>query len=295
MQRVSRHNEFARKCGVPQESRTRGSPPARSMGGYADCDDLWPRFHATVQQHRTALRDLIHLPVQTNEVGRSAALLGGFLDVVRRTGLPLRLLEIGTSAGLILRWDQYCYEQGDEGWRDPHSPVHISGVFGNAHPRFDVAVTITERRGCDTLPVEPKPKEGKLTLQSYVWPDHLERFRRLASAMEVGERVPAQLDKANAADWVEAALANQVHGVATVVFHSILWQYLASEDCARIERAMAKAGQAAAVDKPLAWLRFEPGRDTAEVRLRLWPGGEDRLLARSEFHGTPVHWLISED
>jgi hypothetical protein len=266
-----------------------------SMGGSADCDDLWLRFHAAAQQHQTSLRDLIHLPVQTNEVGRSAALLGGFLDVVRRTGLPLRLLEIGASAGLILRWDQYCYEQGDEGWGDPHSPVHISGVFGNAHPRFDVAVTITERRGCDTLPVEPNTKEGKLTLQSYVWPDHLERFRRLATAIEVADRVPAQLDKANAADWVEAALANEVHGVATVVFHSIVWQYLASEDCARIERAIAKAAQAATVDKPLAWLRFEPGRDTAEVRLRLWPGGEDRLLARSGFHGTPVHWLISED
>jgi hypothetical protein len=104
-----------------------------------------------------------------------------------------------------------------------------------------------------------------------------------------------QLDKANAADWVEAALANGVHGVATVVFHSIVWQYLASEDCARIERAMAQAGQAAAVDQPLAWLRFEPGRDSAEVRLRLWPGGKDRLLARSGFHGTPVLWLISED
>ena len=156
-------------------------------------------------------------------------------------------------------------------------------------------MTITERRGCDTLPVEPNTKEGKLTLQSYVWPDHLERFRRLATAIEVADRVPAQLDKANAADWVEAALANEVHGVATVVFHSIVWQYLASEDCARIERAIAKAAQAATVDKPLAWLRFEPGRDTAEVRLRLWPGGEDRLLARSGFHGTPVHWLISED
>jgi hypothetical protein len=51
---------------------------------------------------------------------------------------------------------------------------------------------------------------------------------------DVADRVPAQLDKANAADWVEAALANGVHGVATVVFHSIVWQYLASEDCASV-------------------------------------------------------------
>jgi hypothetical protein len=147
------------------------------------------------------------IPDQTNEVSRSAALLWGFLDVVHRTGLTLRLLEIGASAGLILRWDQYCYEQGDEGWGDPRSPVRMTDAFANAHPRFDVAAKITERRGCDTLPIEPNTGEGKLTLQSYMWPDQLERFRRLASAIDVAHRVPAQLDKANAADWLEAALA----------------------------------------------------------------------------------------
>ena len=265
-----------------------------SVGGDAACEDLWPRFRAAVRQHATALRDLVNLPVQTNEVGRSAALLGGFLDVVCRTGLPLRLLEIGASAGLILRWDQYRYEQGDEGWGNPRSPVRISGAFGDAHPRFDVAVRITERRGCDALPIEPNTEEGKLTLQSYVWPDQLERFRRLASAIDIAHRVPAQLDQANAADWIKAALAAGVHGVATVVFHSIVWQYLAPEDRARIERDMTIAGQAATIDNPLAWLRFEPGRDAAEVHLQLWPGGEDRLLARSGFHGKPVHWVVSE-
>lgn len=30
------------------------------------------------------------------------ALLGGFVEVARRTGLPLRLLEVGAAAGLIL-------------------------------------------------------------------------------------------------------------------------------------------------------------------------------------------------
>jgi hypothetical protein len=70
--------------------------------------------------------------------------------------------------------------------------------------------------------------------------------------------------------------------------------YLTSEDRARIERDMAKAAQAAAVDSPLARLRFEPGLDTAEVRLRLWPGGEVRLLARAGFHGRPVYLLVGE-
>jgi hypothetical protein len=49
--------------------------------------------------------------------------------------------------------------------------------------------------------------------------------------------------------------------------------------------------EAATHNKPLAWLRFEPAGNVAEVRLQLWPGSKDRLLARSGFHGMQVQWL----
>src|SRR5215469_14959493 len=187
-----------------------------SAGGDSNCDDIWPRFRAVVQHHEVVLRKLVYRPVQTNEVGRCAPLLGGFLEVARQTGLPLRLLEVGAAGGLILRWDQYRYEAGHEVWGDPHSPVRIAGVFGIEHPPFDVRVKIAERRGCDASPIDPCTDEGQLTLESYVWPDQVERFRQLAAAIEAGRRVPARVDQANAADWIEAMLAEGVSGVVTV-------------------------------------------------------------------------------
>jgi hypothetical protein len=262
-----------------------------SAGGDSNCLDLWPRFRAVVQLHQTVLRELVHLPVQTNEVGRCAALLGGFLEVARQTGFPMRLLEVGAAGGLILRWDQYRYEAGQEGWGDSHSPVRIKCEFGDDYPRFDELAKVVERRGCDALPVDPGTEEGRLTLQSYVWPDQVDRFRQLAAAIDVARRVSATVDRGNAPDWVEAALADEVPGVVTVVYHSIVWQYLSELDRARFERVMAVAADAATPNKPLAWLRFEPGGNAAEVRLQLWPGGKDRLLARSGFHGKPVQWL----
>src|SRR5690606_19498972 len=57
--------------------------------------DPWPAFRETLVRSRDELRPLIERPVQTNEVGRSAALLGAFLWIARETRLPLRLLEIG--------------------------------------------------------------------------------------------------------------------------------------------------------------------------------------------------------
>jgi hypothetical protein len=77
-------------------------------------------------------------------------------------------------------------------------------------------------------------------------------------------RVSAHLDQGNAPDWIETALADGVPGVARVVNHSIVSQYLSNVDRARFDCVMAVAGEAATDDKPLAWLNFEPADNLAE-------------------------------
>src|SRR6185437_26036 len=79
----------------------------------------WPAFLATLREHGDELRRRLDDPIQTNEIARCAPLLGGFLEVAGTTGLPLRLLEIGSSAGLNLRFDRYRYQLGAETWGPP--------------------------------------------------------------------------------------------------------------------------------------------------------------------------------
>ena len=261
-----------------------------SVGGRADAEAAWPVFRTAVERHARALGMLLERPVQTNEVGRSSALLGGFL-LVARTGLPLRLLEVGASAGLNLRWDLYRYECRGTAWGDPDSPVRLVETFEARLPPLDVPIRIATRRGCDRHPIDPASPEGERTLLSYVWADQLERIALLRGAIALARRVPVVIEAASAAGWTAAALQRPVHAVASVVFHSIFMQYLADDERERFVGEVEEAGRRATRDAPLAWLRMEPGAEGAEVRLKTWPAGEDRLIAISGFHGKPVRWL----
>jgi hypothetical protein len=259
-----------------------------SAGGDGDAARAWPVFRAVVEERRAWLRERMHDGVQTNEVGRSAALLPGFLTVARDTGLPLRCLEVGTSGGLNLRWDRFRYEAGTRAWGDPASEVVLHDAFAVGPLPFDDAARVEERAGCDPSPVDPTTDAGLLTLCAYVWPDQLARLALLRAAARVARRVPATIVRATAGEWLEDALACPRAGVATIVFHSIVLQYLAQADRDRMRTALEAAGARATREAPVAWLSMEPGGAQAEVRLTIWPGGTKRLVATTSFHGRDV-------
>jgi hypothetical protein len=248
----------------------------------------WTPFLETVETHAATLRQAMDRPVQTNEVQRCAALIGGFLIAAAETGLPLRTLEVGASAGLNLRWDHYRYESA---WGNPQSPVHFKDVYSGKMPPFSIPARIMERRGCDRDPVDPCSLDGQLTLLSYTWPDQPDRLARLRGAFQIAQRVPAIVDRAGAVEWLPGWLAERRDGLTTVVFHSIVMQYMPPEQRTEMRAILEDAGARASAGAPLAWLRMEPGGDQTEVSLTMWPGGRERVLARSGFHGYPVEWI----
>jgi hypothetical protein len=265
-----------------------------SAGGGGDPEDTWSAFRAVLGEHREELRGLLVRPVQTNEIGRSAALLGGFLLVARETNLPLRVLELGASAGLNLRWDHYRYEAGEGGWGDPSSPVRIADPFvGGSLPPLETPARVVERAGCDSRPLDPAAEGDRLTLLSYVWADQLGRLRLLQDALVAAARLPVRVEAAQAADWLAAQLSDTRTGIATVIFHSIVMQYLDTGERERLGGVFEEAGLRAGRTAPLARLALEPGGEMAELRLTTWPGSEERLLATSGYHGRPVRWLRS--
>ena len=262
-----------------------------SVGGSPGAS-AWEDLRTLVEAERSELSALVALPCQTNEVGRSAALIGGFLAVSARTGLPLRLLEVGASAGLNLRWDRFSYGGGGGFWGPPDSPVDLSSHWRAPPPHTAAKVEVAERRGCDRAPVDPATEEGRLALSASVWADQPARLALLHGAIKIAASVPARLDRAPLVDWTATALGEARDRVATVVYHSVVEEYLPAETRAAFRSAVESAGRAARAGAPLAWLRLEPMSDLRrhELTLTTWPGGESAALGSCGPHGTDVSW-----
>lgn len=259
------------------------------LGGTAPAEQCWPVLRAVLPDHVAELRAGLTRPPQTNEVGRSAVLVAGLFEAVRRTGLNrVRLLELGASAGLNLHPDRYRVSGPGWTWGEPDSPLALDTEAADIRP---LDLTIVRRGGCDLDPVDVTTQEGRIYLTSFVWPWQLERHARLAAALAVAQADPVRVDRAPASEWVAGQLNRPpTPGVLTIVWESITRQYWPAHESADVDAHLAEARRR----MPLAHLSMEgvpprQGTDGYDIRrdgpvLRL----DGEPLARSHHHGPPV-------
>jgi hypothetical protein len=304
-----------------------------SVGGEWDPVLGWEAFEQVLQSRGAELQNLLSQPPQTNEVGRSTALYGGLLRLHEAVPLPVRLFEIGASGGLNLRADCFRYEVAAPGaptaspgapaaspagpttsqvGTTPSSPAAERApaetlVFGTAdspvvftdawsgRPMVPApSLRIAERIGSDINPVNPLTLDGELTLTSYVWPDMLSRLERLRGALAVARTVPADVHREDAVSSLRNLELSEGH--VTVVWHSVMWQYLTQDDQIIADAAIAGLGERATTTAPLARLCLEPMRRAPDapyeflIVLQTWPGGVRRVLGHAAPHGLPAVW-----
>ncbi|MEO6125131.1 MAG: DUF2332 domain-containing protein [Ilumatobacteraceae bacterium] len=268
---------------------------------FPSCGGTWDGSPAVVADFLTLaaaeideFRNGVRRNVQTNEVGRAAVLASGFALIARRHGLPIAQLEIGSAAGLLSRWDHFRFDTGRSQAGDPASPV----VFGPewwAEPRPELTgqIIVARRRASDISPIDINTSDGRMTSMSFVWPDQTARFDRLAAAIDIAQRHWMDVERGDAGDWLTTHLAaGPSTGHATVVFHSIVWQYLPQGTRERVRAAIMGAGARATTGSAMLWMRMEPAGAHADLRLTTWPGGGDEVLAHVGYHGADIRWLV---
>jgi HAD superfamily hydrolase (TIGR01509 family) len=268
-----------------------------SAGGTRPPEDAWPVVRGALERNFDWIEQRLHRTVQTNEPGRSAALYPALLWLTAAYGRPLRLLEIGASAGLNLICDRYRYDVGELTLGDPGSPVRFEQPWRPAPP-IDLAVAaaalrITHREGCDPNPLDPSNPDDRRRLISYIWPDERDRLRRLDAALSVAAPRPPMVVRAQAYEWLPDALSRRRDGELTVVWHSVMRQYVDPSEWQALVQA-SDAALAARSELPIAWVGMEPvpGGSGAEITLRMAADQPARRIGRCDDHGPPVAWEL---
>ncbi|WP_337063019.1 DUF2332 domain-containing protein [Kineococcus sp. G2] len=278
-----------------------------STGGDGDAPAAWAALRDLLTERAGEVRAGLRTAPQTNEVGRSAALLGALLTAVAQVRptlgpvVPVRLCEVGCSAGLNLLLDRFRYRGDDGRVRGPEdSPVELDGAWRAEPPGWPEpgAVRVVERVGGDPDVVDPASVDGALLLRSYVWADQPHRAARLEAALDLARRVPVERRRVGAAELL--AGLDLRDGTLTVVQHSVVWQYLPDGEREAAEQRLAQLGGAATPAAPLARVRLEPGGGDAgafdrgetgyPVSVTTWPGGHRRVVGTAPPHGVPVRW-----
>ncbi len=146
------------------------------------------------------------------------------------------------------------------------------------------------RTGGDLDPVDPVSEDGRLRLTTYVWADQAARFERLRGALELAARIPADLRAESASATIAGTRLEP--GTWTVLWHSIMHQYLDSGQAREVADGVAALGAAATGSARFAHVTLELVSGTADIPVELttWPGGRRRRLGTAPPHGIPVTW-----
>jgi hypothetical protein len=276
-----------------------------SVGGTAPTDAAgrgacWSAWLTALSGHRDELPALLARPPQTNDPGRAAALLGALQLVAHRWRMPIRLHELGTSAGLLLRADLVRVTWSGGATGPQASPVVLEDAWlGDPLPPAS-DVELVERVGVDRDPVDVTTTDGRLHLTSFVWPDQLHRLELLRGGLQLAEQVPADVRRGDLV--AHLASLHPQPGTVLVLWHSSVWLYLDDVERREAERQIARLGAEASSDAPVV----EVAREYLGERLgtsfplvlRSWPTADPAIAtdgapvchADSPAHGLPVTW-----
>ncbi|WP_232248347.1 DUF2332 domain-containing protein [Streptacidiphilus rugosus] len=265
-------------------------------------DACWTAFREAVAAELPWVRDWMTRPPQTNEVGRANLLITGLLragTLASGSPLPVRLFELGSSAGLNLRPELFRYTAPGYAWGDPDSPVHLEDAWRGAVPTWLAeaaqqrpTLQVVERRGCDLTPIDPLTDDGALALRAYVWADQPARFARLSGALRLASERPAGVERLGAAQFLRGVSVRE--GTLTVVWHSIMKQYVPAAEWAEVETELERLAAESGPEAPFAHVAFEPERvgRSFPFRASVRVGRQERqVLAEAYPHGLPA-WAM---
>ena len=232
-------------------------PSVREESARPPDDDADTALTAFAHEYESAIRGLLESRlVQTNHVQRAVGLQLGLAAIAAQVeGAPAHLLEIGSSAGLVLQHDQYGYQLGERRFGDRNSPVQLVSVW-----RSPLAVPTSMRSRSSRPPpaststqLDPATEADRLWLGALVWPEDRHKAELLRGALPLASEKPVVTLAGDAADlsprWASALPARE----PLIVFHCTTRMHVPIARRPAFDSAVESAGS----DGPLYRIAIE--------------------------------------
>jgi hypothetical protein len=245
--------------------------------------------------------------VQSTYVERCWSLMPALAHVAAQAGEPLNLVDIGTSAGVLLTSDAYAYDVPGRGRVGPgDAPLVLTGRYEGDPP---VGLPAIGRRiGIDLQPLDAASPGDRRWLLALCLPELREQQARLAVALDVVARSEIELVTGDALERLPDVLA-EIEGPVCVL-HSVCLLYWPDEARASLEELLRNESRMRDIHRLGFELAAEfdavhsgrsegaegssrPPRATFDVTHTRYGGGE--AVARVIAHMTPdfeaLYWL----
>jgi hypothetical protein len=218
--------------------------------------------------------------------------------VAKETGEPLALIELGPSAGLNMIWDKYRVRYSRNAERFEVGPADAGLTIdcelrGEKLPPLGPSPTIASRTGLELNPASLSDPYWRDWLKALVWPDQVERFARLETAIAIASRERQDIRAGNALALLPDALAQIPESLPVCVYHSYVVYQFSEAMREALDAILVTAG----LRRPIWRLSAEGTHVAGDARLKIrhYHDGvkTDRELALCHPHGAWLEWQDS--
>ena len=220
-------------------------------------DTAGPELLSFGRLHESEIVDIVSTRlVQTNHVRRAVGLRLALASLAASIGsAPAHLLEIGSSAGLLMRHSRYGYRLGGRRFGDLSSPVQLVTEWRSQQPvpDLDAIPGIATTCGIDLHPIDPAKEADRRWLEALVWPEDRDKAAQLRQALTLAAAVPVEVMAGDAADLCPVWSARIPHGEPRIVFHCATRMHVAADRRDRFDQAIESIGE----DGPLYHVAIE--------------------------------------
>ena len=264
-------------------------------GAVTDPKDAARRVLAVIHDEPALIRSELHRTTQTNEPGRNAVFQSVIALMARRGFTSINLVDVGTSAGINLHFDQFPVRETDDD--DPltlvchdETPVDRSLRLPDVHSRV----------GIDPSPLNLSVDDDRLWLQACLCPEEPRRLARLDAIIAQRPSWPEiKMLQGTAAERLDDALVLGDPSSLTVVINSYVAAYFSEEEqlayfedmvdkCANANVAWISLESPFMVKWPTSSTSSESARKGATQVLVTLPGGTPTEWGWCHHHGL---WL----